>query len=185
MIYLHQILYKKYLVRSEEMFGLFKKKEKPEESVKELELYAVADGELINIENVNDLVFAQKMMGDGYAILPDNGVITSPVEGKVGNVFPTKHAIGFEAHGLEVLLHMGIDTVSLDGGPFQSAVSENDEVTNNSVVSNVDLEKLKEADKDDVMIVIFTNGNDVIEEFNLTATGRVSKGQVIGNIRLK
>lgn len=167
------------------MFGLFKKKDKQEDSVKELAVYAVADGDLINIENVNDLVFAQKMMGDGYAVVPDNGVITSPVAGKVGNVFPTKHAIGFEAHGLEVLLHMGIDTVSLDGGPFQSAVSENEEVTNETVVSNVDLDKLKEAEKDNVMIVIFTNGNDVIEDFSITASGRVTKGQVIGKIRLK
>ncbi len=126
------------------MFGLFKKKDKPETLVKELDIYAVADGELINIENVNDLVFAQKMMGDGYAIIPENGVITSPVAGTVGTIFPTKHAIGFEAHGLEVLLHMGIDTVSLDGGPFKSTVRENEQVTNETVVSHVDLEKLKE-----------------------------------------
>ena len=167
------------------MFGLFRKKEKPVEVVKELKVYAVADGDLINIENVNDLVFAQKMMGDGYAVIPDNGVITSPFDGKVATVFPTKHAIGLEAHGLEVLLHMGIDTVSLDGGPFETTVSENQEVTNETVVSNVDLAKLKEADKDNVMIVIFTNGNEVIESFNIEATGRVTKGQVIGTIRLK
>lgn len=167
------------------MFGLFKKKNKPETLVKELDIYAVADGELINIENVNDLVFAQKMMGDGYAIIPENGEITSPVAGTVGTIFPTKHAIGFEAHGLEVLLHMGIDTVSLDGGPFKSTVSENEQVTNETVVSHVDLEKLVEAEKDNVMIVIFTNGSDVIESMTITVSGHVTKGQTVGTIKLK
>lgn len=58
------------------MFGLFKKKDKKEEVVKDIAIYAVADGDLISIENVNDLVFAQKMMGDGYAVVPNNGTIT-------------------------------------------------------------------------------------------------------------
>ena len=167
------------------MFGLFKKKDKKVEVVKDIAIYAVADGDLISIENVNDLVFAQKMMGDGYAVVPNNGTITSPVDGKVGTVFPTKHAIGFDSNGLEVLLHMGIDTVSLDGGPFESAVSENDQVTGQTVVSNVDLKGLEAAEKDNVMIVIFTNGNEVIEDINITASGQVKKGQQIGTVTLK
>lgn len=167
------------------MFGLFKKKDKKEEVVKDIAIYAVADGDLISIENVNDLVFAQKMMGDGYAVVPNNGTITSPVDGKVGTVFPTKHAIGFDSNGLEVLLHMGIDTVSLDGGPFESAVSENDQVTGQTVVSNVDLKGLEAAEKDNVMIVIFTNGDEVIEAINITASGQVKKGQQIGTVTLK
>lgn len=167
------------------MFGLFKKKDKKEEVVKEIAIYAVADGDLISIENVNDLVFAQKMMGDGYAVVPNNGIITSPVDGKVGSIFPTKHAIGFDSNGLEVLLHMGIDTVSLDGGPFESAVSENDQVSGQTVVSNVDLKGLEAAEKDTAMIVIFTNGDEVIEAINITASGQVKRGQQIGTVTLK
>lgn len=167
------------------MFGLFKKKDKKEVVVKEIAIYAVADGDLISIENVNDLVFAQKMMGDGYAVVPNNGIITSPVDGKVGSIFPTKHAIGFDSNGLEVLLHMGIDTVSLDGGPFESAVRENDQVSGQTVVSNVDLKGLEAAEKDNAMIVIFTNGNEVIEAINITASGQVKRGQQIGTVTLK
>ena len=167
------------------MFGLFKKKDQEKDEVKEVILYAVADGTLIKIEEVNDLVFAQKMMGDGYAVVPDNGTITSPVAGKVTNVFPTQHAIGFDAHGLEILLHMGIDTVSLEGGPFTTSVSEGTEVTVDQTVSDVDLAQLEQEGKDNAMIVIFTNGADVIDHFEINAYGAVTKGQAIGKVTLK
>ncbi|MBR7928175.1 PTS glucose transporter subunit IIA [Aerococcaceae bacterium zg-ZUI334] len=168
------------------MFGFFKKKkEEAQPEVKEVVLYAPADGELINIENVNDVVFAQKMMGDGFAVVPANGTITSPVAGTIVNVFPTQHAIGFKAGALEVLLHMGIDTVALNGGPFDTVVSENQTVTETTTVSNVDLAALEAEGKDNAMIVIFTNGIDVIDSFELTASGTVTKGQVIGKIILK
>lgn len=167
------------------MFGLFKKKKDTTEVVKEITLYSVADGELIKIEEVNDLVFAQKMMGDGYAVVPSNGTITAPVDGKVTNVFPTQHAIGFDAHGLEVLLHMGIDTVSLDGGPFSTAVREGAELTSGQIVSEVDLAGLEQAGKDNAMIVILTNGAEVMEKFEITVSGTVTKGQVIGKVTLK
>lgn len=168
------------------MFGFFKKKEAVSKPViKEVILYAPADGELINIEKVNDVVFAQKMMGDGFAIIPTNGTITAPVEGEVVNVFPTQHAIGFKVGELEVLLHMGIDTVALNGGPFDTVVSENQKVTSTSTVSNVDLDVLAAEEKDSAMIVIFTNGLDVIDSFELTSSGTVTKGQVIGKVILK
>lgn len=168
------------------MFGFFKKKDKVTEPVvKEVVLHAPADGELVNIEQVNDVVFAQKMMGDGFAVIPANGTITAPVAGKIVNVFPTQHAVGFKAGALEVLLHMGIDTVSLNGGPFDTVVSEEQEVTADTTVSHVDLGQLEAEGKDNAMIVIFTNGSEVVENFELTASGQVSKGQVIGKITLK
>ncbi|MGX7078072.1 MULTISPECIES: PTS sugar transporter subunit IIA [Globicatella] len=168
------------------MFGFFKKKQQEKEPViKEIKLYAPADGELINIEQVNDVVFAQKMMGDGFAVLPTNGSISSPVEGTIVNVFPTQHAVGFKAGELEVLLHMGIDTVSLNGEPFETDVNENDKVTASSKISEVDLDALATEGKDNAMIVIFTNGSEVIEEYKITASGNVTKGQEIGYITLK
>lgn len=168
------------------MFGFFKKKEEKQAPVfKEVTLYAVADGELISIEDVKDVVFSQKMMGDGFAVVPTNGQISAPVEGEIVNVFPTQHAVGFKSGVLEVLLHMGIDTVALNGVPFNTVVSEGQQVDSATLVSEVSLEKLAEEGKDNAMIVIFTNGNDVVESYELTASGQVTKGQVIGKIVLK
>ena len=89
------------------------------------EVYSVADGQVIALEQVKDPVFAQKMMGDGFAVEPANGNIVSPVSGTVSSVFPTKHALGLVTEaGLEVLVHIGLDTVSLEGKPFEVVVSE-------------------------------------------------------------
>ena len=84
-------------------------------------------------------VFAGKMMGDGFAVIPSSGVITSPVKGEVVNVFPTLHAVGIQTSGgLEVLVHMGIDTVELKGGPFETTVTVGQKVDENTVLSTVD-----------------------------------------------
>ncbi|WP_445266948.1 PTS sugar transporter subunit IIA, partial [Staphylococcus aureus] len=94
------------------MFGFLKKKN---EVVENNTMYAVANGTVIPISEVNDPVFSQKMMGDGYAVVPENGEIYAPIEGEVLSVFQTKHAIGLKmTNGLEILLHMGIDTVELN-----------------------------------------------------------------------
>lgn len=155
------------------------------DELKKVMLYAVADGELINMEEVNDLTFARRMMGNGYAIRPKNGTITSPVVGKVTHVFPTKHVVGFKAEELELLLHMGIDTVSLNGAPFDTQLEKGQLVTNASTISNVDLELLKEENKVDEMIVIFVNTRKVVEHFELYNLEDVEKGQEIGYVLLK
>ncbi|MGC3625441.1 PTS sugar transporter subunit IIA, partial [Enterococcus faecium] len=77
-------------------------------------IYAIANGKLIPITEVSDDVFAEKLMGDGYAVLPENGEIFSPIAGTISNIFPTKHAVGIQTDaGIEVLLLMGINTVDL------------------------------------------------------------------------
>ncbi len=168
------------------MFGLFKKKNETQKAQrKEITLYAVCDGELINIEEVNDLVFAQKMMGEGFAIEPSQTEVYSPVSGVINNIFPTQHAFGLEAGELEVLLHMGIDTVSLEGKPFTTHVKAESQVDPQTHLSTVDFEQLKKSGKDNVMVVIFTNGSEVIEEFSITNYGPVTQGQEIGKIILK
>ncbi|MDG3374879.1 glucose PTS transporter subunit IIA, partial [Vibrio parahaemolyticus] len=89
------------------------------------DVYAVATGKVIPITEVGDEVFSQKMMGDGFAVIPESGEIFAPVAGKVTSVFPTKHAIGLVTDsGIEVLVHMGIDTVQLNGEPFTVFVKE-------------------------------------------------------------
>ena len=106
-------------------------------------------------------------------------MITSPVVGEVINVFPTKHAVGIKTdNGVEVLLHMGIDTVELQGAPFDTVVTVGQRVDQNTVISTVDLEAVKAAGKDTPMIVALTN-MDKIANFSIT-TGSTSASSKIG-----
>lgn len=146
------------------------------------EVVAVANGEVMPITEVNDPVFSGKMMGDGYAIKPADGKIVSPVAGQVKSLFPTKHAIGLEtATGMEVLVHMGIDTVSLEGKPFTLMVKEGDQVEAGQELAQVDLAALAAAGKEDTMIVAFTNVDQVT--FTLDKTGKQTAGTVIGQAK--
>ena len=146
------------------------------------EVVAVANGEVMPITEVNDPVFSGKMMGDGYAVKPADGKIVSPVAGQVKSLFPTKHAIGLEtAIGMEVLVHMGIDTVSLEGKPFTLMVKEGDQVEAGQELAQVDLAALAAAGKEDTMIVAFTNVDQVT--FTLDKTGKQTAGTVIGQAK--
>ena len=149
-----------------------------------VDLVAVANGEVIAIEAVADPVFSGKMMGDGFAVEPTDGTIVSPVSGTIKSVFPTKHAIGIETkEGVEVLVHMGIDTVSLEGKPFSIKVKEGDQVQAGQVLAQVDLEALQQADKKATMIVVFTN-MDKIQAFELTQKGSQQSGNTIGKLSI-
>lgn len=120
--------------------------------------YSVANGHLEDIEKVSDPTFAQKMLGDGYAVVPTDGKIVAPVDGTIETIFPTKHALGIKtANGLEVLVHMGIDTVQLKGEPFDIKVEANQEVKHGDQLAQVDLDKIKQAGKKTDMMVIVTN----------------------------
>lgn len=146
----------------------------------EITLTAVADGTVETLENASDPVFSQKMMGEGYFVEPVNGQIYSPVTGKVSSVFPTKHAIGITtANGLEILLHMGINTVDLGGKPFDLKVVEGQQVTSDTLVADVDLEAIKSAGKETSMMVLVTN-MDRVANFVLEKTGKAkAKTQVM------
>ena len=144
-----------------------------------VQVVSVATGKVMPISEVNDPVFSGKMMGDGFAVSPTEGTIVAPVTGKVKSLFPTKHAIGLEtADGMEVLVHMGIDTVSLEGKPFSLKVKEGEEVTAGQVMAQVDLAALKAAGKEDTMIVAFTNVDQVT--FRLDKDGNQKAATVIG-----
>jgi len=145
-------------------------------------LYNPVDGEIIPIDDVEDPVFSQKMMGDGFGVEPDNGEIYSPIAGKVVSVFPTSHAVGLElANGIEVLVHIGVDTVELEGEPFDVHVSEGDTVSEETLLATVDLEALAAADKPDTIIIVFTNMDDV-EGFSLSKTGNSTHSEEIGEV---
>lgn len=160
------------------------KTEEPPKTYKGMQtrFVAPANGELIPIDQVQDEVFSQKMMGEGFAVVPENGEIAAPITGTIVSVFPTKHAIGIKTEdGIEVLLHMGIDTVDLGGEAFEIKVLEGEKVKAGKVVAIADLAKIQEADKMTTMIVVFTNG-DKIENYHYDKTGLVSRGETIGTI---
>ncbi|MEW4370863.1 glucose-specific PTS transporter subunit IIBC [Paenibacillus kandeliae] len=121
-------------------------------------IVAPADGELLSITEVPDPVFSQKMTGDGFAILPSNGKIASPVNGKVFNVFPSKHAIGIMSEtGKEILVHVGVNTVKLKGQGFNVLVAEGDDVMAGQPILEVDLEYVKANAPSIITPVIFSN----------------------------
>ena len=148
------------------------------------EVHSVADGEVINIEDVKDPVFSQKMMGDGFAVEPENGHIVSPVAGKVTSVFPTKHALGLVTdNGLEVLVHIGLDTVSLEGKPFEVKVTEGQTVAAGDLLVEADLDAIREAGRETSTIVVFTNA-DAIKSVKVEHTGKLAANAPVASVEL-
>ena len=148
------------------------------------EVYSVADGEVIALEQVKDPVFSQKMMGDGFAVEPTNGNIVSPVSGTVSSIFPTKHALGLVTEaGLEVLVHIGLDTVSLEGKPFTVHVAEGQKVAVGNLLVTADLDAIREAGRETSTIVVFTNA-DAIQSVKLEQTGSLAANTVVAKVEL-
>lgn len=149
------------------------------------ELFAVADGQIKEITEVADPVFAQKMMGEGYAVLPSNEKVYAPVAGKVTNIFDTQHAIGLLTNeGLEVLVHMGLDTVELNGLPFTIHVKEGDSVTPKTQLADMDLTAIEQAGKKTDILIVLTN-NEKVAALTLDQTGLVRHSEKIGKAQLK
>ena len=148
------------------------------------EIETVADGQVIDLADVKDPVFSQKMMGDGFAVEPENGKIYSPVAGTVTSVFPSKHAIGLVTdNGLEVLVHIGLETVSLEGKPFEVHVSEGQKVAAGDLLVTADLEAIKEAGRETSTIVVFTNAAD-IKSVTVEKLGQASAKTVVAKVEL-
>ena len=148
------------------------------------EVYSVADGQVVALEQVKDPVFAQKMMGDGFAVEPSNGNIVSPVSGTVSSIFPTKHALGLVTEaGLEVLVHIGLDTVSLEGKPFTVRVTEGQQVAAGDLLVTADLGAIREAGRETTTVVVFTNG-DAIKSVKLEQTGSLAAKTAVAKVEL-
>ena len=134
------------------MFNFFKKKNKG------LEVDAVVDGTVMPITDVNDDVFSTKMLGDGFAIKPNDTQIYAPVAGTISTLFPTKHAIGIKTdEGLEILIHLGLDTVELKGAPFTVDVKHGDKVEQGQPLATMDFKQITDKGYDDSCIVLYTN----------------------------
>jgi PTS system glucose-specific IIA component len=116
------------------------------------------EGELVPLDAVPDPVFSQKMIGDGFAVNPTNGTVVSPVDGEVISVFPTKHAVSLKSKdGREILIHVGLETVSLNGEGFTSFVSDGQAVSKGQKLLEVDFESIKDKVPSIITPVIFTN----------------------------
>ena len=148
------------------------------------EVHSVADGQVINIEDVKDPVFSQKMMGDGFAVEPGNGKGVSPVAGKVTSIFPTKHALGLVTdNGLEVLVHIGLDTVSLEGKPFDVKVTEGQTVAAGDLLVEANLDAIREAGRATSTVVVFTNA-DAIKSVKVEHTGKLAANAPVAKVEL-
>ncbi len=136
------------------MFKMFKKKEKS--------IHAFGTGIVRSLEDVPDEVFSAKMMGDGYALELTEGSIYAPIDGELVAVFPTGHAFGIKTKdGIEFLIHIGIDTVELEGKGFDIKVKQGDMVKQGDLLVEVDLDYLKSQNKNSISPIILLSGETI------------------------
>ncbi|MGO0904330.1 glucose PTS transporter subunit IIA [Clostridioides difficile] len=120
-----------------------------------------AQGEIVALENVPDETFSKKMLGDGFAIDIVDGKIVAPISGKLETVFPSGHAFGIKGTNGDVLIHVGVDTVALNGDGFDVAVKQGDMVKQGDVLVNADLKRIHELGKSTLTMVLFTDGKKI------------------------
>lgn len=143
---------------------MFKNLFKSKKEENNLTIYAPIDGELVQLEEVPDPVFSEKMMGDGVALKPANGTVVSPVKGEVIQVFPTKHAVGIRAeNGAEILIHIGLETVHLKGEGFTAHVQEGDTINIGDKLIHFDFDIIQEKASSTISPVLITNTDDMRE----------------------
>lgn len=140
-------------------------------------VHAPLTGEVTPLSEVPDQVFSEKMMGDGITIKPSQGEVRAPFNGKVQMIFPTKHAIGLVSDsGLELLIHIGLDTVKLNGEGFTLHVEEGQEVKQGDLLINFDLDYIRNHAKSDITPIIVTQGNITNLDFKQGEHGNISFG---------
>ncbi|MBR9303130.1 PTS transporter subunit EIIC [Staphylococcus aureus] len=140
-------------------------------------VHAPLTGEVTPLSEVPDQVFSEKMMGDGIAIKPSQGEVRAPFNGKIQMIFPTKHAIGLVSDsGLELLIHIGLDTVKLNGEGFTLHVEEGQEVKQGDLLINFYLDYIRNHAKSDITPIIVTQGNITNLDFKQGEHGNISFG---------
>ncbi|NEW60872.1 PTS glucose transporter subunit IIA [Sulfurovum sp. bin170] len=147
------------------MFGFFKKSKQI--------VVSPVDGDVVDIESVPDKVFSQKLAGDGVAIVPNSGTIVAPIDGVVSRIFPTNHAfLIINNSGLEVMVHVGIDTVELNGEGFERLVEEGDKVKFGCPILSVDFDFIQSKGKAIITPVIVTCDKSIVLEKHKIGTIR-------------
>lgn len=162
------------------LFDIFKKKEKTIVTI-----YSPMNGKVIELKEVPDEAFAQKMVGDGCAIEPDRGIICSPIDGQLMNIFPTNHAIIFETiDGLEMIVHFGIDTVKLEGKGFQK-LREPGSIKIGDEIVKYNLDEIKDG-VPSTRSPIIINNMEKVEKIEVLSLGKIVKiGEPIMKVTLK
>lgn len=146
----------------------------------ELQIFAPVSGSIVPLEEVPDPVFSEKMMGEGVAAIPVNGLIFAPVRGTIIQVAPTKHAIGIQAEdGSEILIHIGLETVSLKGEGFKVAVKAGDKVSVGQLLVEADIEFIRANAKSIVIPIVITNNHDGKRKFRVTDEKEVVAGKTV------
>lgn len=141
--------------------------------LKAINLKAVTNGEILSLADVDDPVFSQRMMGEGFGIIPNTDEVYAPVNAKVTLISDSKHAIGFETEdNLEILVHMGIDTVEIKEDVFNVLVKEGDIVQEGQLIAKMDINRILELGKQTTILTVITNSNEKVNELNLLKTGQ-------------
>lgn len=159
------------------LFNIFKK-------TRQFDLVAPTDGKLIPITTVSDSVFSQEVLGVGYAFKPNEDNFYAPISGVIESIFPTKHAVSLiNDLGVEVLIHLGINTVELNGAPFDMSIKIGQKVRAGEFLGKMDCRQVKTAGKDDTIIVVFTNKNQV-SQFPERSEQMYHHGDIVGQVTL-
>ena len=145
-------------------------------SAKEMTLASPLNGEIKPLEMVNDTTFAEETLGKGIAIVPTEGKLYAPADGEVTMLFETKHAIGMTCNGVEILMHIGLDTVALGGKYFTARVQAGDQVRQGDLLIEFDLEQIKNAGYDVITPVIITNSDEFAEIVPVHTNGKIQSG---------
>ncbi|NFF61934.1 PTS glucose transporter subunit IIA [Clostridium botulinum] len=154
------------------------------ELVKNIEIINPIEGEIINITEVPDEVFSGKALGDGFAIRPKEGKVVSPIDGEIAVLFPTKHAIAIKGdNDLELLVHIGIDTVNLNGEGFTAHISQGDKVKKGDMLITFDKKVIEDKAKSSITPVVITN-MDIVDKMNIDY-GKKSQGDKIATVKFK
>ncbi|HEY9190961.1 MAG TPA: PTS glucose transporter subunit IIA [Sulfurovum sp.] len=128
------------------------------------EIKSPVDGQIVALESVDDEVFSQKLVGDGVAVIPMSNVFTAPIDGTISKIFPTNHAYSVKSSkDLEVMVHIGLDTVALEGVGFERLAKEGDEVKAGDPIIQVDLGYIRDHAKDIITPIIISEESDVKE----------------------
>lgn len=163
------------------MFGAFARNK-----LKDLNVYAPVSGQVINLSEVKDQVFASGDVGKGFGMEPTSNEILSPVDGRIAMIASTKHAIGITTkQGYEILLHLGIDTVGLKGTPFSIYVNVGQKVKSRTKLANMDISKIKESNLEATVMTILTNSEEKDVNFEVNTNEKsLSAGEIVGSIKI-
>lgn len=160
------------------MFSIFKRHQ--QES-----MHATVSGQMLALADVDDDVFSKKLLGDGFAITPRSNTIVAPTDGTIVSIFPTKHALTMRSSkGLEILIHMGLDTVELKGAPFTIYVNENESVKSGQRLADMNLALIQESNKATTVLTIISN-MDLVESLPDWSEKQIKTNDHIGEIVLR